>query len=87
MPRTAVTPEQLASFQTAGYLVVRGFLSSTDGELAHWKATTEAAVEQRGPVNVGGALHHSVPYRFATSPQEREALVSVSSQAILSLCL
>ena len=55
---------------------MRGFLAAD--ELEHWKETTQAAVAERGAVGRkhAGAMHHSIPYRWATQPDviERESL-------------
>ena len=40
-----LTPEQIASYQDNGFLVIENFLDA--GELAHWSRTTDEAVAQR----------------------------------------
>ncbi len=43
--RTQISPEHIERYQRDGFLVLEGFLDA--GELAHWRATTEEAVQQR----------------------------------------
>ena len=89
MPRTKLTQEDVRHYREQGWLILRGFLSddvdggggggtgsggADESELARWKRTTVEAVDQRGPIAVGGAMHHSVPYEFQTTASEREAL-------------
>lgn len=64
-------------FREEGWLIIRGFLSDDGGngsELAQWRNTTIDAVDHRGPIARGGAMHHSVPYKFSTTAAERQAL-------------
>ena len=74
MPRTALTEEQVRHYREEGWLIIRGFVNHDGGELAHWRRTTIEAVDARGPIAVGGAMHHSIPYKFSTTMVERQAL-------------